>query len=100
MGDINTCYACDYISGFFSFQVYLPRKSQKANDGLQFGQEQNDGFEKDFSKISTLVSLCKGQSRKEKPSGDLGLAMNPKPSAAQSCSYPSMLPALSGSRKA
>lgn len=61
------------------------------SDGLQCSQERNDGFNRDFSRICTLASIRKGQSRKEKPYGDPGLVRNPKPSAAQPCSYPSVL---------
>lgn len=63
----------------------LRRKSQRASDGLWCGHKRNNGSKGDFPKTSSLVSLCKGQSRKEKPSGDPGLVTNLKPLTAQSC---------------
>lgn len=63
----------------------LRRKSQRASNRLQCGHKCNDGSKGDFPKTSSLVSICEGQSRKEKPSGDRGLVTNLKPLTAQCC---------------
>lgn len=90
----SDCISIYYF--FFSFPRLFDKEKPK---GCGLALSRTTASRGVFQKNSTLASICKGQSGKEKPCGDPGLVTHPKPSRARSCWHLSVLPALSGQRE-